>query len=200
MTTGEEDVILDTLDLLEWRMRRVQFVLDGDLSLPTGWQKDVPILKRVQKLEHALRRLTEQSGPVYEILKLYSRYPELFQDAKEKDLAPELDIQQKLALVELEAPKFHATASQLTSLSDVPLPPLKSFASLVSLEPRIAQIEQRQLEQAREISELQKRSGILVYRWNETLVLSQGRCWVEYDKRLRQAERSVRRKEIRKSA
>lgn len=126
-----------------------------------------------------------------------SRYPELFQDQTEQDTTPELDSMQKLAMVELEGPAFQAAASQLSSLNDFPVPPLKSFTSLLALQPRIAQVEEEQLKQAEELSELRKRSGLLLYRWHEILVLSQGRCWVEWDKRMRQVERSVRREEIR---
>lgn len=48
-----------------------------------------------------------------------------------------------------------------------------------------------------EISELRKRSGIMVMRWHEVFILGQGRCAAEWDSKLRNAEREVRREEVR---
>ena len=101
-----------------------------------------------------------------------------------------------LGTILTEAPAYPATASQLTSLHDLPLPPTESFTSLVALSPRIAQLGQTQLAQAYEISELRKRSGKAVLRWHEIMVLGQGRCWAEWDSRVREAEREVRREEV----
>lgn len=97
----------------------------------------------------------------------------------------------------MEAPAFQSTTSQLNSLSDLPVPPTDGFASLIALQPRISQVEQRQIQQAMEISELRKRSGALILRWHEIFVLGQGRCWAEWDTRMTRAERSVRREEVR---
>lgn len=108
------------------------------------------------------------------------------------DPTPEI----KLGTILTEAPAYPATASQLTSLHDLPLPPTESFTSLVALSPRIAQLGQTQLAQAYEISELRKRSGTAVLRWHEIMVLGQGRCWAEWDSRVREAEREVRREEV----
>jgi hypothetical protein len=96
-----------------------------------------------------------------------------------------------------EAPTYSTIASQLRSLNDVALPPSQGFASLVALQPRIAELGLRQHDQAIEISELRKRSGVAVLRWHEVFILGQGRCWADWDTRLREAERKVRREERR---
>jgi hypothetical protein len=100
-------------------------------------------------------------------------------------------------MVLAEAPAYSTIASQLRSLSDVTLPPSLGFANLVALQPRIAELGQRQHQQAMEISELRKRSAMAVLRWHEVFILGQGKCWADWDTRLREAERNVRREERR---
>jgi hypothetical protein len=97
-----------------------------------------------------------------------------------------------------EAPQFPATASQLTSLVDLPVPSSEAFANMIALQPRMAEAAERQVRQQLEISELRKRTALLIMRWHEILILSQGRCWVEWDDRLRKSERAIRREEVRR--
>lgn len=59
------------------------------------------------------------------------------------------------------------------------------------------ELNRTQYEQAMEISELRKKSAILVSRWHEVFILGQGRCSAEWDSKLRNAEREVRREEVR---
>ncbi|KAF2085468.1 hypothetical protein K490DRAFT_14397, partial [Saccharata proteae CBS 121410] len=98
-------------------------------------------------------------------------------------------------LVLAAAPSYQSTASQLTSLNDLPLPPTSSFTSLVALSPRIAEVQNKQAEQAMEISELRQRSARAMLRWNEVMVLGQGRCWAEWEDRVKKCERGIRREE-----
>jgi hypothetical protein len=100
-------------------------------------------------------------------------------------------------MVLAEAPSYSSVSSQLRALGDVNLPPTDSFAKIVALQPRMAELSQKQYEQAMEISELRKRSGIMVMRWHEVFILGQGRCWTEWDSKLRDTEREVRREEVR---
>jgi hypothetical protein len=101
-------------------------------------------------------------------------------------------------MVLADAPAYQEMASQLRSVNDMALPPTSSFANWTSLQPRIERAAQRQYEQAMEISELRKRSAAAVLKWHEVFILAQGRCWVEWDARLRYAEREVRRVEVRR--
>ena len=45
---------------------------------------------------------------------------------------------------------------------------------------------------------LAKRSGILLLRWYDGSVIGAGRCWVDWEARLREAEKVVRRAEVRR--
>jgi hypothetical protein len=128
-----------------------------------------------------------------------SRQPQAFQQPHEIDTSSnddEVGPEQKRAMVLAEAPGFHSTASQLRSLVDTSLAPSKSFTQLAGLLPRMQLAGQRQVEQACCISELRQRSAALVVRWHEVFVLAQGRCWVEWETRLRRAERDIRRREV----
>lgn len=109
------------------------------------------------------------------------------------------DTEQKLSMVLTEAPVYSEVASQLRHLHDVPIPTSDVFAKLVALQPRMMQLQQRQYLQAMEISDLRKRSGEMLLQWHELFILGQGRCWADWDTRLRKAERSVRREEVRRS-
>lgn len=102
-------------------------------------------------------------------------------------------------MVLTEAPSFPATASQVTQLNDLPLPPTQSFSTLIANLPRMAAIDHKQREQAVQIAELRKRSGMLLLKWHELFVLSPGRCWAEWDSRLQDAETKVRREAFRRS-
>jgi hypothetical protein len=96
------------------------------------------------------------------------------------------------------APAYPALASQLKALKDMmPLPQTETIAHLVQLEPRIQAVYDRQIQQALEISELRKRTECAIISWSEIHIMGVGRCFVEFDKRLKDVERTVRRREFR---
>ena len=126
-----------------------------------------------------------------------AQHPDLFktdQDAANPE--DHLPHPEKLALVLSEAPTLLSTSSQLRALLDIPFPPTSSFTHLISQEPRFAAIMARQNEQGREIAELRTRSARVVGRWYEGGVVGVGRCWVDWEGRVRGCERGVRRVEL----
>ena len=128
---------------------------------------------------------------------LESRFPQLLAPETAPPPTNDPKSDEKLSLVLAEAPSYSTISSQLRALGDVHLPPTGSFAKIVALQPRMEQLSRTQYEQAMEISELRKQSGIMVMRWHDVFVLGQGRCWAEWDTKLRDAEREVRREEVR---
>jgi len=98
-----------------------------------------------------------------------------------------------------EAPAYSEVASQLRHLGDLSMPPTDAFVKLVALQPRMANIQRRQYQEAMEISDLRRRSSALILRWHQVFILGQGRCWANWDTRLRNAERAVRREETRRA-
>lgn len=119
------------------------------------------------------------------------------QDDPDKESAL-LDPSQKAALVVERATGFATTASQLKALDDQQFPSTDGFSKLAMLRPRIAEAEQRQLQQALKISELRRRNGLVNQRYKQTMLLGQGRCWVEYHERLRKALRTLVREEFKR--
>jgi len=96
------------------------------------------------------------------------------------------------------ATTFATTASQLKALEDQQIPSTDGFSKLAILRPRIAEAEQRQLEQALKISELRRRNGLVNQRYKQVMFLGAGRCWVDYDDRLTKALRALVREEYRR--
>lgn len=98
---------------------------------------------------------------------------------------------QKSLLVLDKATTISTTASQLSSLADTSIPDTQGFARLAALRPRIAEAEQRQLQQALKISELRRRSGLVVQRDKQVLTVAGGRAWAGCQERLVRGYRGV---------
>lgn len=94
------------------------------------------------------------------------------------------------------APLLQSTASQLRALQ--PLAPTTSFTTLLALAPRIKAVQERQMELGQEVSDLRAQSAQVVVRWQEVFVVGQGRCWVDWETRVRKVEREVGRREEKK--
>ena len=114
------------------------------------------------------------------------------------DTANPLTPAQKSLLVVERAPSFATIASQLKALDDQQIPATDGFVKLAKLRPRIAEAEQRQLEQALKIAELRRRSGLLVQRDKQVHWVAAGRCWAGYQERLVKGYRALQREEARR--
>jgi hypothetical protein len=106
-----------------------------------------------------------------------------------------MTIAEKASTVISHAPLLQSTASQLRALQ--PLPPTTSFTTFLSLAPRIKAVQERQTELSKEVSDLRTRSAQVVVRWQEVFVVGQGRCWVDWESRVRKVERDVGRRQER---
>lgn len=58
----------ETLSLLEWRLRRIEFTLTGDAQLPAD--SSITLSQRIENLESSLRKLSSSSKAVAELLSL----------------------------------------------------------------------------------------------------------------------------------
>ena len=121
-------------------------------------------------------------------------HPELFKGDSSVE-SPQLAIAEKLAVINANAPVFSTTASRLTSVEDSPIPSVDSSVSLVALSPRISRAQHRQRSQAEEFEALRSRSAALLQRWYEVDVLGSSECWSEWENRLMEIEKAVRRAE-----
>lgn len=60
----------------------------------------------------------------------------------------------------------------------------------------MAQLELLQESQAKEMAELRSRSASVIQRWYELGVLGGGECWTEWEGRVANVEKVVRREEL----
>lgn len=93
------------------------------------------------------------------------------------------------------ATAFPETASRLSSLQDLPIPPASASTAIVELQPRIDRALETQRRQAEEIAELRVQSTLLMKRWVEVGIVGGGEVWGEWEERMKMVERGVRREE-----
>jgi len=184
---------IETLDLLEARLRRVEYAICGSVEEATSTTSKTSAVKRLGQLEHSLHQLASKSRVIQDLLKLHSRYPDLFQSIKPDDLPTILDTSSILAIVLASASSYPSTASRLTSILDVPIPPTELSAQLIDLQPRIAKVGALQAAQNADIAELRERSAAVIQRWYTMDILGAGDSWAELEGRVGQVERKARR-------
>ncbi|KAK2750426.1 hypothetical protein FQN57_003906 [Myotisia sp. PD_48] len=205
MTTPDPmaNTAIDAIDSLEARLRRIEYLLTGAnnwagdperISSPPTSIKDT-VLARVAALEHDLRRLGSKVPAVHDVLMLYSRFPDLFQTPSSQQIPTMLSTQALASIVLSYATAFPETASRLSSLQDLPIPPAKKSTSLIELRPRLDQLAAVQEDQAREIAELRTRGALLMTRWIELGIVGGGELWGDWEERVKLVEKEVRRAE-----
>ncbi|KAF1849186.1 uncharacterized protein K460DRAFT_276093 [Cucurbitaria berberidis CBS 394.84] len=193
-----EEAVLFTFSLLESRLDRLEYVLGGQEETTEGKPKTVP--DRIHKIERSLQELAGKTALLDEAHELLSKHKDVLEpedDADDED-SPSLDNTQKAVVVVERAPGFATTASQLKALDDQQLPTTDGFAKLAMLRPRIAEAEDRQLQQALKISELRRKNGLVNQRYKQVMLLGAGRCWVEHHEKLTKALRTVVREEFKR--
>jgi hypothetical protein len=175
------------------------------LGGPQDSTKDKPkaIPDRIHKIEQSLQQLGGKTALLDEANSLLSKHKDVLKpqhddDNDDDDDSSPLDTTQKAALVVERATGFATTASQLQALQDQQIPTTDGFTKLAILRPRIAEAEDRQLQQALKISELRRRNGLLNQRYKQVMFLGAGRCWVDYNERLTKALRALVREEYRR--
>ncbi|KAB8221834.1 hypothetical protein BDV33DRAFT_169934 [Aspergillus novoparasiticus] len=203
MTLENEAVAGTTIELLESRLRRLTYLLTGDANwtgVPTAPAKpaslDESVSRRLLSLERELERLSRNIPAVRDVLILHDRFPDLFRPTPPQSLPENLTTQNLASIVLSYASAFPETASRLTSLNDLPIPDTQTSASLIQLQPRLDQLAQVQEEQAKQISELRVRTARALQRWYEIALVGGGECWAEWEGRLEDVEREVKREEV----
>lgn len=209
-----DEAVLFTYALLESRLARLEYLLSGPPA--TGGAKPQTIPDRIHRIEASLQQLAGKTalldnveklcknkflyaGMEQELIAAVKHHKDVLtpQPDPEHDTVP-LSPSQKSALVIDRAPSFATTASQLKALSDAKLPPTDGFVKLAKLRPRIAEAEAVHLQQALKISELRRRSGLLVQRDKQVLWVAAGSCWKGQQERLVRSYRALQREEARR--
>ncbi|MCJ1429528.1 hypothetical protein MMC29_007443 [Sticta canariensis] len=201
MSNPEEKTALATIALLEHRLQRIRILLGGNAEAELSL-RDIPslgkeqtVLARLAKVEYGLSELSNKSPALGGLLKLYAAHSDLFQPTTTDLPSTSLTTPELLAVISSYATLYPTTASRLKSINDVPIPPLESSVSLISLQPRITRLELLQESHARGVAELGLRSASVLQRWYELGVLGGGECWTEWEGRVMNAEKRVRREE-----
>jgi len=70
----------ETIDLLEARLRRIEFAISGQVESTSSSSNAAPATQRLASLEHSLHQLASKSRVIQELLKLRMR--PLFPNAK----------------------------------------------------------------------------------------------------------------------
>jgi hypothetical protein len=124
------------------------------------------------------------------------RFPDLFQSPPTHEIPEGLSTRTLASIVLSYATTFPETASRLTSLNDIPVPDAQSSAELIELQPRMDRLAETQVRQAESISELRVRTARVLQRWYEVGLVGSGECWAEWEGRLEDVDREVRRREV----
>ncbi|KAF2703780.1 hypothetical protein K504DRAFT_538588 [Pleomassaria siparia CBS 279.74] len=190
-----EEAVLFTYALLESRLDRIEYILGGAKKQTQERPRTFP--ERIQRIEKALQEFSKKTVLLNDVQQLLSQHSDLLTPAPDAEDDAGLDLAEKSVMVVDRAPGFATTASQLKALGDQQIPQSDGFVKLAKLRPRIAEAENRHLQQALQISLLRKRSGMLVSRTKQIHLVGQGRCWVEWQKRLMDADRTIVRTEFR---
>jgi hypothetical protein len=119
------------------------------------------------------------------------------QDDYDKDDVP-LDTSQKAVMVVERATGFATVASQLKALDDQQIPATDGFTKLAMLRPRMAEVEERHLQQALKISELRRRNMLVKDTYRHIHYIGAGKVWLDYHLRLINALKVVEREEFRR--
>ena len=201
---------LETIDLLEARLKRIEYAVSGHVDEATISNcKEENAAKRLGKLENSLHQLAMKSRVVQDLLKLRgfispsmetvthystdSRHPDLFQSISPDEAPSTLDTHSILAIVLASASSYPSTASRLTSVLDVPVPPAELSAQLIDLHPRIAKVEALQAAQNADMAALRERTAAVIQRWYTVDILRAGESWAELEGRISGVEQKVRR-------
>ncbi|KAG9244640.1 hypothetical protein BJ878DRAFT_59352 [Calycina marina] len=183
---------IETVDLLEARLRGIEYATYGQQTLGKPEDK-LTAAKRLASLEHTLHQLASKNPVVQDLLRLYARHPDLFQALKSDEVPTLLDTSSILSIVLACAPSYPSTASQLTSITDTPIPSAEQSLKFIELIPRIAKVEAIQASQKAEIARLRERTANLLLKYRKHVV-DGNQGWANLDGRTREVEKGFKRR------
>lgn len=196
---------LATFALLESRLHHLEFLLSGSVDhngIPEAAVKptrsDETVVSRLKSLEDDLTRLMTSSELVQDMLRLQAQFPDLFDTSDPTSKPRTLDPATEASVVLAHASSFPETASRLSSLKDLTVPPAVSSQKLIELQPRLTKVTEVQAHQLKQVAEFRERSARIVERWISDGMVGSAEAWAEMELRVRDVANGVRRVERRK--
>jgi hypothetical protein len=201
MAVSTDETADASLDMLEARLQRVNYALNGDGEIEdasTHTSMDHTAAHRLRNLERQMQLIANRSPAANEVLKLQAQHPNIFEQATGAEQTNTLPLAPQAALVLAHAQLYSRVSGQLQSLQETSVPDPASASKLRELQPRIEKAAARQQQQANELAELRSRSAAAVERWYESGILGMAERWAEWEERMRDVEIVVRRLEAMK--
>ena len=206
---------LSTLSLLDLRLSRLEHVLTGS-SFPTSSRtqastittdnahnSSVPTqLRSLEARLTNLKRLDGVSGSLVRMVdSLRREYPEIFvqtsRQQQSSDTASIHELSNHAHEVLANSTLYTTTSAYLQALQTLKIPSAQQSASLIDAAPRFSGLQQRQERLDDEIEELKGRSATLLEWWMKNGVVGIGELWEDWESRVKDCERIVRREERR---
>jgi len=206
MTTDMNDpeaAARGTLALIEARLHRLEFLLSGDSnddgvppSTTAPATSSNTLKARLDTLEAGLaklRRLTGSPGAIIrDVERLSTMYPDLF-DPRTNNLntAGSEDLSTIASSVLAHAALYPETASRLSSLQTLQVPPADQSSKLVSLMPKLKELDREEQQMQEEVRQLRERSARCLEWWVKIGVVGMGDMWEDWERRIAEVERAV---------
>ena len=193
-----EEAVLFTFAELESRLDRLEYLLSGPKEQTEEKPKTIP--DRMHRIEKVLQELAGRTSLLNDARELLAKHKDVLEPQPDNDgqVPNPLDVSQKAILVTERATSFATTASQLKALDDQQLPTTDGFAKLSMLRPRIAEFEDRHLQQALKIAELRRRTGLVNEKYKRIHFIGAATVWVDYHQRLTKALNELSREEYKR--
>lgn len=195
-----------SLALLEIRLRRLEFLLTGQSNLdgePYAAEKSQrstdSVLSKLSALQVELDKLRRTHGPVGDLVRdiesIHARVPE---SSPTTPTVSTSDLSAHASIVLSHATLYPETASRLSSLQTLQVPPAEQSATLSDLSSSIEESRQEQDALEIEIQDLRQRSARCLEWWIKVDVVGMGDLWDEWEDRITDIERYLARLERRK--
>jgi hypothetical protein len=127
-----------------------------------------------------------------------STYPDLFAPTvATSDIPRSEELSTFASIVLAHAALYPETASRLSSLQTLQVPPAEESSQLISLVPKLRQLSREEQLLQDEARELRERSARCLEWWVKVGVVGMGDVWQDWEKRMADVERHLIRWERR---
>ncbi|KAK9440216.1 uncharacterized protein G6M90_00g061740 [Metarhizium brunneum] len=189
-----DQTTLATINLLESRLLRLEHLLHGPATSLPHVHKD-SAAQKLKDMERRFSMIISHFRVYNELLKIYKSNPDLFHSPDASVPPSQLSSDAIQSIVLSQAPAYSSALSSLTAVQDSPIPDPSESASLIALTDKMKAIEATQIAQLAEISELRRRSEMVIRAWYENWVLNNSQSLADVETRVERIEKQIRQRE-----